>query len=425
MNDPHGFTKENLLNTLPAALAGDPKMVALAGAIAGLLVRQKEEIGQLSIYPQIGWLDESLLDILAHDFKVDWWDSDYSLEGKRRTLQSSWQVHRVLGTKAAVEMAASAVYPITTVQEWFEYGGKPYYFRLNVQLSDDTWDDRKHQRLKKRLQYYKNLRSWLEPIVYQMPIVILENRQQFYFTALHLYFQLTITKSNWAFEHFLWTSHILNPGKLADVSMMRIFWNSRNVLGVRLPRFTVLARVNNWGQEVVLLDGRRSLDGSWLLDQALRHGLALQRVGVHLRQGNPLNSELGVLGVWCKILNLEKAAPAVGIKVGASSRILIQGPSFVRGSFHTAHANPQKESLLTTISTHVNSISQQWIGFLCGARFSNLTRAGLQNVRFAAKVRNAGGISASRTTDNMRCFDGSYQFDGSRKWNAKIERSDL
>lgn len=129
--------------------------------------------------------------------------------------------------------------------------------------------------------------------------------------------------------------------------------------------------------------------------------------------------------IWCKILNLEKAAPAVGIKVGASSRILIQGPSFVRGSFHTAHANPQKESLLTTISTHVNSISQQWIGFLCGARFSNLTRAGLQNVRFAAKVRNAGGISASRTADNMRRFDGSYQFDGSRKWNAKIERSDL
>ena len=184
-------------------------------------------------------------------------------------------------------------------------------------------------------------------------------------------------------------------------------------------------RVSNLGEGAIYLDGRRSLDGSWLLDQALRHGLALQRMRVHLWQGNPLNSELGVLGVWCKILNLEKAAPAVGIKVGASSRILIQGPSFVRGSFHTAHANPQKESLLTTISTHVNSISQQWIGFLCGARFSNLTRAGLQNVRFAAKVRNAGGISASRTTDNMRRFDGSYQFDGSRKWNAKIERSDL
>ncbi len=64
---------------------------------------------------------------------MDWWDSDYSTEEKRRTLAASWQVHKTLGTRAAVEKAASAVYPNTKVQEWFEYGGEPYRFKLDVQ----------------------------------------------------------------------------------------------------------------------------------------------------------------------------------------------------------------------------------------------------------------------------------------------------
>ena len=126
MNKSHGFTKENLLRSLPPGLANDPRMVALAEAIAGLLVQQKEETGRLSIYPQIGKLDEALLDILAHDFKVDWWDSDYTLTEKRRTLQTSWQVHKTLGTKAAVQKAITAIFPNTTIEEWFEYGGQPY-----------------------------------------------------------------------------------------------------------------------------------------------------------------------------------------------------------------------------------------------------------------------------------------------------------
>lgn len=67
-----------------------------------------------------------------YDFKVDWWDGDYSLEEKRRTLKDSWRVHRMLGTKAAVETAISAIYPNSAVKEWFEYGGRPYYFKLEI-----------------------------------------------------------------------------------------------------------------------------------------------------------------------------------------------------------------------------------------------------------------------------------------------------
>ena len=164
----HGLTRENMMAALPKALREDPSMVALADAIAGVLEARREEIDRLRIYPEISRLDEQLLDILARDFKVDWWDADYSLEEKRRTLKNSWRVHKTLGTKAAVEMAVSAIYPNTQVVEWWEYGGEPYHFRLHINVSDDNIESDKQRRVLSRLDTYKNLRSHLDTINYRM-----------------------------------------------------------------------------------------------------------------------------------------------------------------------------------------------------------------------------------------------------------------
>ena len=164
----HGLTRENLVATLPPALQKDPSAVALAEAMADLLARRPEEIEQLRIYPVIDRLDERLLDILAYDFKVDWWDADYSLEEKRRTLKDSWRVHKTLGTKAAVETAIRAIYPMTTVEEWFEYGGESYHFRLRINTTDDSIQSEKQRRVLSRLDCYKNLRSHLDAVNYFM-----------------------------------------------------------------------------------------------------------------------------------------------------------------------------------------------------------------------------------------------------------------
>lgn len=162
----HGLTKENLVATLPVALQKDPSVVALAEAFAELLAWRPEEIDRLRIYPAIDRLDERLLDILAYDFKVDWWDPDYSLEEKRRTLKDSWRVHKMLGTKAAVERAISAIYPHTQVLEWFEYGGEPYHFRLDINITNDHIDSDKQRRVLERLNYYKSLRSHNDGVTY-------------------------------------------------------------------------------------------------------------------------------------------------------------------------------------------------------------------------------------------------------------------
>lgn len=190
----HGLTKANLVATLPVALQKDPSAVALAEALAEMLSQRPKEIEQLLIYPAIDRLDEQLLDILAYDFKVDWWDAEYSVEEKRQTLKDSWRVHKLLGTKAAVVTAISAIYPHTKVLEWFEYGGEPYHFRLDINITNDSIDSDKQRRVLERLNFYKSLRSHNDAVNYIIEVAIPTE------TPGHLVFHRFT--QNWAFSHF-------------------------------------------------------------------------------------------------------------------------------------------------------------------------------------------------------------------------------
>ena len=130
MTDPHALTAESLLRALPEVLRADPVALALATAIAAEIEEAVCKTSLASIYARIDELDEPLLDILAKDFKVDWWRADAPIEEKRYTLKTSWYIHKHLGTKAAVETAIRDFIGHGTVQEWFEYNGQPHHFRI-------------------------------------------------------------------------------------------------------------------------------------------------------------------------------------------------------------------------------------------------------------------------------------------------------
>lgn len=162
----HGITTDNLLRTLPDVLKNDQTMRAIATGIAEELALRPSEIANLKIYSRIDELPEELLDILAYDFKVDWWDYDYSLEEKRKTLKDSWKVHRKLATPGAVEQAISAIYPDTKVIEWFEYGGKKHRFKLLIDATYESINPAKHQKVLSKVAYYKRESSRLESVEY-------------------------------------------------------------------------------------------------------------------------------------------------------------------------------------------------------------------------------------------------------------------
>ena len=176
MNSAHALTAENLLRALPEVLRNDESMAALAASVAQVLAQRPEEIQRLAIYPRIDELPEDLLDILAYDFKVDWYDYNYSVESKRAIIKGCFFVHRKMGTRKSVENALSAIYPGTIVEEWFEYGGSPYYFRviLDVTSPREAIDNGK---ILRALNLYKPLRSHLEDdaIIYRSRVHLVIN----------------------------------------------------------------------------------------------------------------------------------------------------------------------------------------------------------------------------------------------------------
>ena len=164
MNDLYSI---DFTRSLPPALKNDPNMLALARSIAEQLQVTAQQIKQNIIYARIDELDEQTLDILAYDLHVDWYDYSYPIEVKRRTIKDSVKVHRRLETKYAVETALGAVFPGTKVQEWFEYGGDPFRFKVIIGAAEGVTAQQQAAVLE-RVRFYKNLRSHLETISYQM-----------------------------------------------------------------------------------------------------------------------------------------------------------------------------------------------------------------------------------------------------------------
>ena len=168
MNNAYGVTVDNLLSTFPFALRNDPSLYAMATAVATVLAKRPEEIERVLIYPAIDKLPEDLLDILAYDLTVDWYDFDAPIDRKRDLIKTSFYVHRHLGTKGAVSAALSAMYPGTTVKEWFEYDGEPFHFRIlstNPQITDKTVSE-----LYQILAIVKRLSAWLDEIVLDVEV---------------------------------------------------------------------------------------------------------------------------------------------------------------------------------------------------------------------------------------------------------------
>lgn len=163
-----GLSEKNLLSTFPIALREDGSWWALAQVIAHALAKRSEEAERARIYPAIDTLPEQVLDILARDFKVEWWSDSYTVEEKRRTLKGAWAVYRQMGTKAAVETAIRAIYPKTSVEEWFDYGGEPYHFRINLDFSGEIWNEERPKKILERTEYYKSLRSHLDSLDFEI-----------------------------------------------------------------------------------------------------------------------------------------------------------------------------------------------------------------------------------------------------------------
>ena len=104
-----------------------------------------------------------ILPWLAWALSVDDWSDNWSEQIRRNVIKASVEVHRKKGTIGALKKALQAFnYTNVKVEEWFEYGAEPYFFRVFFDVNEPGFDVNILPQVQKVIESTKNARSHLE-----------------------------------------------------------------------------------------------------------------------------------------------------------------------------------------------------------------------------------------------------------------------
>lgn len=87
---------------------------------------------KLNVWGNLDRVDPKYYDALAVCVQVPYYRSDYSNEMKLQLLKSAPMLYRYAGTQMAVEKMLAIVFEQAQFIPWYEYGGKPYHFKIRV-----------------------------------------------------------------------------------------------------------------------------------------------------------------------------------------------------------------------------------------------------------------------------------------------------
>ena len=141
----------------------DPTTKALCAAITPQLRQVADEVGLCLIYSRINDLPEAILDEVAWQQKIDWYDATADIEIKRNIIRTAPEIKRCLGTPYAVEEVIKIYFGDGELQEWFDYGGDPGMFKVITANTSVTGE--LAQQFIKVLNAVKRKSSHLEEII--------------------------------------------------------------------------------------------------------------------------------------------------------------------------------------------------------------------------------------------------------------------
>ena len=109
-------------------------------------------------------MPEWRLDEMAWELNALWYDYDAGEEDKREQIRTATAFYNRIGTKSAVKSTIAAVFGDGTVQEWWEYDGTPYHYKVTT--TDTEAMTTKRKKFMDLLSAVVNLRSVLDDMSY-------------------------------------------------------------------------------------------------------------------------------------------------------------------------------------------------------------------------------------------------------------------
>ncbi|MEC0171177.1 phage tail protein I [Paenibacillus graminis] len=128
----------SLLDLLPPSIRSDPAMAAAAAALDTQLQETTGMIAALDIFGRWTEWTNAETDELAWQYNPPYYDPDLPLNQKRVLVKNAIPFHRHKGTPKAVEDLIAILFGEGAVEEWWQYGGYPYHFRVLTNNADVT-----------------------------------------------------------------------------------------------------------------------------------------------------------------------------------------------------------------------------------------------------------------------------------------------
>ena len=156
-----------LLAGLPPIPADTPWVQVLEKVYVQMQLKTLDYADKLRIYTHLDDVSEEVLDVLAVQFKVDWYSQSWPLETKRRVIKTALEVRRYYGTDWATETALRSIYPGSKIIEWYDYGGTPGHFIVECDISE-TQEQPKWQEIRRIVDIYKRMTAHLDHVTFKV-----------------------------------------------------------------------------------------------------------------------------------------------------------------------------------------------------------------------------------------------------------------
>ena len=152
----------DLLDLQTSYMKQDPTTIAMCKVLNPIFRDLSQESKLAFIYGRIDELDDKTLDELAWQFHVDFYSVDFPINVKRNLIKNSKIIHRLKVTPTGVEHLLSSIFGSSKLVEWFEYDGKPFMFKVKVDVENNI--NLLLDKFEESINSVKNTRSHLEKI---------------------------------------------------------------------------------------------------------------------------------------------------------------------------------------------------------------------------------------------------------------------
>ena len=112
-----------------------PKNIALAKAFGEMTRYLYDTLQSVVFWADINSADDMLLNSMAAEIDCPFYENGMSIEQKRELIAVSDIYNSRTGTTSAVDKLIAAAFKNGNIQEWYEYGGNPYCFKINMDSS--------------------------------------------------------------------------------------------------------------------------------------------------------------------------------------------------------------------------------------------------------------------------------------------------